>query len=301
MEDRLCGPNALRMMDHFDGVGRHGLVWLWVLPSACVQRDMVVEVAGPAPGILSVQVVSKGVAWWLGAVVMVVVVAESTPWVLCAQAECGEVVWQGTCTLEMVVVVFVPARCQWALMSSAQLNDVIVMDAMLLLGVSIMVGVFFVSPMPSLLTFCMPLLAIGFMTQSSVGTMLGLGSVGWWLTMGDHVGEVVAKLPGTVCTFLVPPPFTLLTSCGPLLVAVGDAALADCDVTMTSLTSPGVCCSFKSLLVSLLSHSFLLLFSLSSIFPLCTLAGGPLSLVGSGFSSGWQLRWWNNHIVLKRG
>ena len=53
-EDGLHGPNALRVMDHFDGIGKHRLGWLWVPPSVCVQMGKVVEEASPAPKIPSV-------------------------------------------------------------------------------------------------------------------------------------------------------------------------------------------------------------------------------------------------------
>ena len=56
--------------------------------------------------------------------------------------------------------------------------------------------------------------------------MVGLGSAGRGLTMCDCVSGGLDKSPGAICMSLVPPLFALMTSCGPLLAAVDDAALA---------------------------------------------------------------------------
>ena len=93
--------------------------------------------------------------------------------------------------VEMSVVVSVPVRCQWALTSSAQSNNNVVIDIVLLLGMLVMVCISLVSFFPSFLTSCMPLLVVVFTTLSSRGSTVGLGNAGWWLTVGDQDGWVL--------------------------------------------------------------------------------------------------------------
>ena len=126
----------------------------------------------------------------------------------------------------------------------------------------------------------------------------------------DDFGLSLAELFGAVRTSFVTLSLVPLTSLTPFLASIwvltgGIRFVCDVVVVVVELGGcasvvvecersadrvvQGVC----HLFISLLSHSVLLisLFSFPFPFPLRTLAGGPLSLVGGGIRSGWGLRW----------
>ena len=84
---------------------------------------------------------------------------------------------RGMGMLGRAVVAFVPARWQWVLMSSAQLNIVVILHIVLSFNM-VTVRVSFISCSLSFLTSHAPSLVVGFATWSSRGTTVVLGNSG---------------------------------------------------------------------------------------------------------------------------
>ena len=93
-------------------------------------------------------------------------------------------------------MVFVPARCQWTWMSSAQLNDDVIMDIALSLSILGMVRTFSMSFFFfSFLTSCTPSLVAGVAVWSSNDMTVCMGAIGGeW----DHNNVISSLSSGTV-------------------------------------------------------------------------------------------------------